>query len=332
MAIVDIIEDVYKAWRKVNTKRSVSIQIVNHTDVSFTKAGDYSAHGHIEVDPPDVIDPHSKASFSAVSDDWSVMTGVEGWVKYQAELDPVKSVFLRIDWDNPFVGHNTCSAEISPSPTRFRATAHCSSGNDASDRIEIWQSDWLRYVGCGNDIGVGANGALWLVGCSLTAGGYVIRHSSVDSVASKVDIAAWKPASGGGVRIAVGPDGTPWLVNSEGSIYRGDPDGGAWTQVDGCGKDIAVGPDGTVWLVGCSQTSGGYVIRYRKHADSSWRKASGGGIRITVGLDGRPWLVNIEGSIYHGNLNGSDWGKPKNGCANDIGVGANGAGRVPSLL
>jgi hypothetical protein len=127
------------------------------------------------------------------------------------------------------------------------ATSHCGSGNNSANRYDLYLSPWWRYSGCGLDIAVGGSAA-WLVGCGDTSGGYVIRR--LDSVAT----CDWKSVSGGGLRIAVGPDGIPWLVNRDGNIYRGEPDGSDWHSIDGCAHDIAVGGDGSVWVVGCSHT------------------------------------------------------------------------------
>jgi Tectonin domain len=329
--IAVILEGVYEAIKKLNTKRSVAMLIRNNTDKGFTLAGSNNEHGRFAVDPPNVMPARSKstgepgyAAFGAVSNDWSVATGVEGWVKYQSG-----PLLLQISWDVPFLlkpgEDNSGGAEITgESPTRYRATAHIGSGHDATNEYDVFLSPWWKYHGCGKDIAVGANGAVWLVGCSETAGGFVLRL---------LDGSGWKPVSSGGVRIAAGPDGTPWLVNDEGKIYRGRMDGsGTWGWGDplpGCGKDIAIGGDGMVWLVGCSETSGGFVLRRREKGqpDSSpWKVVSGGGVRIAAGPDGTPWLVNNEGKIYRGRMDGSGtwgWGDPLPGCAKDIAVGGN---------
>jgi hypothetical protein len=308
---------VYEAIKRINSKRSIALFIKNDTDETFKLVGDHNAHGRFAVDPPPVIEPHTEVAFGVVSKDSSVGTGCEGWAKYEREGSPL---VLQVDWDNPFAGSNSGSAEVTgESPTRFRATADIGGGNNSTNHYHCYLSPWWRYAGCGKDIGVGANGAVWLIGCSQTAGGYVIRRWDKDA-------SAWVPVDGGGRRIAVGPDGTPWLVNSDQKIYRGQPDGGDWEPIAGSGNDIAVGGDGSVWLIGSSSTSGGYVIRRRQTYDSGWEKVGGGGRRIAVGPDGTPWLVNTQGSIYRGqNVGGVwDWGKPLPGCGKDIAVGADG--------
>jgi tectonin-like protein len=48
----------------------------------------------------------------------------------------------------------------------------------------------------------------------------------------------WDQIDGGGVRIAVGSDGQPWVVNSNGSIYHRV--NGAWQTLPGAANDIGV--------------------------------------------------------------------------------------------
>jgi len=71
---------------------------------------------------------------------------------------------------------------------------------------------------------------------------------SGDSTPFKWNGTTWVPVDGGGVRIAVGPDGLPWMVNSVGNIYHDE--GHGWVQQPGGGRDIGVGADGSVWLIG----------------------------------------------------------------------------------
>jgi Tectonin domain/Papain family cysteine protease len=199
----------------------------------------------------------------------------------------------------------------------------------AGDTTVLLDDFWHKYPGCAKDIGVGGNGAVWVIGCSETGGGYVLRRW--DEVSK-----SWKAVLGGGVRIAVGPDGQPWLVNINGDIYRGKADLnpntdeqhkydlGKWDKLPGCGKDIAVGASGGVWLVGCSETSGSYVLRHWDELSKSWKAVPGGGVRIAVGPDTKPWLVNNDGNIYSWKADGSGWDLQP-GCAKDIAVGAQGA-------
>jgi hypothetical protein len=61
------IREVVKVIKKINSKRSVSLEIVNNTDAALKFADAHNAHGRFSTDPPDFIQPHSKVSFGVVS-------------------------------------------------------------------------------------------------------------------------------------------------------------------------------------------------------------------------------------------------------------------------
>jgi hypothetical protein len=64
----------------------------------------------------------------------------------------------------------------------------------------------------------------------------------------------WEQVDGAAVSIGVGPDGQPWIVNQQGSIFRrtkgatGYVDGG-WQVVPGVAGQVSLGADGSVWIV-----------------------------------------------------------------------------------
>ncbi|HXM58803.1 MAG TPA: hypothetical protein VOB72_25615, partial [Candidatus Dormibacteraeota bacterium] len=144
---------------------------------------------------------------------------------------------------------------------------------------------WQALPGGGTDIASGPDSSLWLIGLDAQNGGGGVWQ---------FDGTGFTFANGGGVRIAVGPDGLPWIVNSGGAIWHLTP--GGWVNVPGGGHDIAVGADGSVWLLGLNTIAGGFQT-YRFNG-SGWDAVNGGGVAITVGPDGMPWVVNSGGAIY----------------------------------
>jgi hypothetical protein len=100
----------------------------------------------------------------------------------------------------------------------------------------------------------------------------------------------WKQVPGSGFRISVGPDGSPWIVNSEGIIYRWVND--TFQPVSGRAKDIGVGADGAVWKIGRD----GSVSKWNGRG---WDRAPGAGVTISVQSNGTPWVVNGAGEIHH---------------------------------
>jgi hypothetical protein len=160
-----------------------------------------------------------------------------------------------------------------------------------------------------NDVATGANGAVW-----------VISSSSTCQVAG--------PSSGhglfeiGGKRLAVAPNGLPWIVTFSGQIIRMNADGST-TTMPGAANDIGIGPAGGVWIIGTNSVGGGFAVW--EWTGSSWITPPGGGSgeEIDVASDNQPIVDNSGGHIFVRSSNGA-WGE-YSGLANDIGVGANGS-------
>jgi hypothetical protein len=79
----------------------------------------------------------------------------------------------------------------------------------------------------------------------------------------------WTSVDGGAIKVAVGPNGQPWLVNRQGAIFnrtRGQTGyiDGAWQVVPGSATDIAIGADGSVWAIGTQTANigGNMILHY----------------------------------------------------------------------
>jgi Tectonin domain len=160
------------------------------------------------------------------------------------------------------------------------------------------------------DVGVGGN-TVWVIG---TDNG--IYHWNGMS---------WIAVAGSAARIAVDPSGSPWVVNSEGAIYKWT-NGGFYTQLPGAATDIGIGANGAVWILGIDgDLPGGYDIFF--WTGTVWQQVNGFGVRIAVDPNGNPWIVNGEGSVYvlEGGLTGT-WQEMSIPfvSATDVGVGADG--------
>lgn len=80
-----------------------------------------------------------------------------------------------------------------------------------NSRGEIWGPGG-RKPGRGRDIGIGADGSVWIIGTDTPApgNGGVYRWTG----------SSWRRVEGHGVAIAVAPDGKPWVVRANGEIWR----------------------------------------------------------------------------------------------------------------
>lgn len=170
---------------------------------------------------------------------------------------------------------------------------------------------WVRVPGGATDIGVGANGAVWVVGENKKSSGNDIwRYAGRNK---------WQSVPGAATRIAVDPKGNAWIVDRNRKIRRWN--GGAWQTVPGGATDIAIGANGAVWVIGADKRSGGFTIS-RYSGKNKWKHIPGAGKRIAVDPKGNAWIVNVQNQIFR--YDGRKW-NPVPGAATDIGIGANGA-------
>ncbi len=84
---------------------------------------------------------------------------------------------------------------------------------NSSKNIFEYQSNsaWVVKPGAANDIAIGANGKMWVIGNNSIGADFDI-HQWMGT--------EWSSIDGGGVHIAVDNQGYPWLVNSNHEIYR----------------------------------------------------------------------------------------------------------------
>lgn len=90
------------------------------------------------------------------------------------------------------------------------------SSGDLYRRVGGIGGSWaLIQTGCATDVGIGANGAVWITGASSLSGRVYRCYSGGSAV--------W-PRFGslpvGGVSIAVAPDGTPWFTDASNQIMK----------------------------------------------------------------------------------------------------------------
>ena len=87
-----------------------------------------------------------------------------------------------------------------------------------SDRIyTLVDGFWQQLPGEGGDIGVGADGSVWVVAPAefgwdgLEEPRSIFRWNGFD----------WDRIYGDAIDISVGPDGMPWVTNMFAELYRG---------------------------------------------------------------------------------------------------------------
>jgi hypothetical protein len=166
---------------------------------------------------------------------------------------------------------------------------------------------WEAKTGGATDIGVGADGSVWIIGSDAVGGGNygIYRWKEFE----------WIKMPGAAKRIDVDPRGNAWVVNAAHQIFRWN--GSSWETINGSANDIGIGANGSVWIV----ANDGSIWEW--HPTAGWQKRPGGPvIAIDVDPNGVPWVVNTGHQIFR--WNGSGWTNIPGG-ANDIGIGAEGS-------
>ncbi len=111
--------------------------------------------------------------------------------------------------------------------------------NSSGHLYKSVENGWERVHVSTSDVGVGANGHVWIINRTPVPGGFQVE---------RLVNGKWKIVSGGAIRIDVGPQGYPWIVNNVGDTFRWN--GGGWIKAKCCATDIAVGRDGNVYVTG----------------------------------------------------------------------------------
>ncbi|TWI99897.1 Ig-like protein group 2 [Mucilaginibacter frigoritolerans] len=177
-------------------------------------------------------------------------------------------------------------------------------------------------AGKGSDIGIGADSAVYIVGAdTLSTGGHSVFQLVGNTFVKLPDC--------GAVRVAVSPQGLPWVITQSNLILRYN--GTSWDQLPGTGTDIGIGADGSVFIIGTLNVSptGGFNIM--KWNGTGWDTLPEcAGVRIAVSPQGIPWVVNKSNIVYQytGNLL---WNPIYGVAADDIGIGADGSVYVTGL-
>ena len=179
-------------------------------------------------------------------------------------------------------------APLNPGPLASNASTHY-------EQVKEQPGQRLRAT----DIGVGADGSVWVIGSN---GGSVHRFDRISGQFEQT------PGGAAGVRIAVQPDGIPWVVNSSGQIFRKQNNGtaGGWDLMPGIAKDIGIGADGSVWAIGSD-----FGI-YKYTGGPQWAKITGEAVRIAVDCNGDPWVVNNTNALFHYHTKTSAWAPSSN--------------------
>src|SRR5206468_5053989 len=119
-------------------------------------------------------------------------------------------------------------------------------------RGERRDGGWTLLPGSAVDLGIGVGGTpTFAISATPAAGGFDVVYW---------DLTTWQSLGRGGVRIAAGPDGSPYIVDNANNIFAFRWNTGIWEQIPGSALDIGVGADGSVWVVRADATRRGSSV------------------------------------------------------------------------
>lgn len=132
---VAIVKGTEQVAKKLNQKRTVLIQVYNHTDHTLRMVSHEHSSGDFAVPPSQRIPPGSVDIFGSQDRAWSIATGAVGSITY-AIGDTNTTATIR--WSNPFFGKNSGSATARGKNARdFQMTGIVGAGLDAQARYEV---------------------------------------------------------------------------------------------------------------------------------------------------------------------------------------------------
>lgn len=161
---------------------------------------------------------------------------------------------------------------------------------------EVWRHDgskWL-FIRSANlvarDIAIGCNGTVVVVDRDERLHRYTPRSNSFSPIlGARADEAA--PT---GRRVAVDPQGNPWVIRAD-SVFRCE-DGLCERQAIRA-KEIAIGPEGTLMVVDLDGQLQAFDAR-----SNSWQRVGLSADVVAIGPDGFPWLVRNGTEVWRSGL------------------------------
>jgi hypothetical protein len=145
---------------------------------------------------------------------------------------------------------------------------------NSRNEIYRWNRGAFEKVpGLARDIAVGGDGSVWIIG--------------TDNGVYKWNGSNWDRIEGQGVAISVDRTGNPWVVNASTEIYQSQ--GGRFVPRSGKARDVGAGDE--VWVIGTDN-------QIHRLGPNGWMSLGGRGERISAGANGTAWVVNDSGEIW----------------------------------
>lgn len=173
-------------------------------------------------------------------------------------------------------------------------------------------NEWIQIEGCANDIAVGRNNELWIIGCDIRKGGFGIWKFKCDNLIDtlphnlftsnksfknnnkyQLNSCNWFRIEGSGIKIAVDIDGQPTIITEEGDIFRYD--GQNYKNLSKIKSlDIAISNENILFAIDLNNQ----IFVLKDSINEEWDKMTGLAIAISVGPYSLPFAVSYNNIVY----------------------------------
>lgn len=201
-------------------------------------------------------------------------------------------------------------ALIHPAPMAKTAVLPASAMTSLTQHKPMGSVGGLNYAqiaGAASYAAASTDGSLWVLSTQPAGADKYIWHYANGN---------WTNISGLASKIAVGPSGVLFAINSNGGAYSYY--NGAWSAFGGGCRDLTVASDGTLYVISNGGGADGAIWQYGKNGTTQWAQMPGSGNRIAASWDansyaipggtitpGGFYVINSLGSIYY--LSGSTY-------------------------
>lgn len=174
---------------------------------------------------------------------------------------------------------------------------------------------WTQgFAGSATAIGIGANGAVWILSTETNGSG-------ADHPIYKLEGTAWARGPSAGKELAVNASGRPWITNTAGVAFEAKTvstgyylSGSMQWQPDYSFtmRQVAAGGSSYAWAITNTPIGSAGDFAIKRWDGTGWNDVPGGGVSIELALDNTPYLLNSAGDLWQGYYEGTTWTYTKN--------------------
>jgi hypothetical protein len=153
-----------------------------------------------------------------------------------------------------------------------------------NEQSPVYSQAWNQLPGLGQDIAVGVDGTLWVIGHIAKREGFLVHRWGGTT---------WERGERAAVRLSAGPASELAIVDAFGVISV--QVAGTWRTLPGLASDVAFAPDHSLWAIGnLTHARRTEVARWD---GNKWDASPASGTRLAITIDQQPLIVSPAGVV-----------------------------------